>query len=86
MTKPSSWSAIVVTLALALLCSCTGGNNEHIRDVISHMPSRDAAAPYDGIDISSYQGYIDWSKVSSDKNIRFVYIKATEGATYRSPH
>ena len=86
MTKPSSRCALAVTLTLALLCSCTGGNSKRIRDVISHMPSRDVEAPYDGIDISSYQGYIDWNKVSSDKNIRFVYIKSTEGATYRSPH
>ena len=50
------------------------------------VPPRNAEARYDGIDISSHQGMIDWSKVSSDKDIRFVYIKATEGATYRSPH
>ena len=79
------WRTAIV-LTLALLCSCTGGNSKRIKDVISHMPSRDVQAPYDGIDISSYQGYIDWNKVSSDKNIRFVYIKASEGATYHSTH
>ena len=83
---PSSWPALVVVVTLAVLCSCTGGNSKRINDVLRNMPSRDAEAPYDGIDISSYQGYIDWTKVSSDKNIRFVYIKASEGATYRSPH
>ncbi|MGM9868385.1 MAG: GH25 family lysozyme [Sodaliphilus sp.] len=36
---------------------------------------------YDGIDVSHYQGNIDWEKVASDKNIKFVYIKASEGAT-----
>lgn len=41
---------------------------------------------YDGIDVSSYQKDIDWEKVCKDKRIRFVYIKATEGATYTSPH
>jgi len=51
-----------------------------------HIPPRDTSAPYDGIDISSHQGDIDWEKVSGDEAIRFVYIKATEGATYRSPH
>lgn len=45
-------------------------------------PSR----PYDGIDISSHQAMIDWSKLSQDKYIKFVYIKATEGATYSSQH
>ena len=37
---------------------------------------------YVGIDVSHYQGKIDWGKVSQNKNIQFVYIKATEGSTY----
>ncbi|MGM9855559.1 MAG: GH25 family lysozyme [Muribaculaceae bacterium] len=41
---------------------------------------------YDGIDVSSYQKDIDWDAVCNDKKIRFVYVKATEGATYTSPH
>lgn len=41
---------------------------------------------YDGIDVSSYQKDIDWSATAQDKNIKFVYVKATEGATYRSRH
>jgi len=79
-------AALTLTMGMVLLCSCQGSNQRRINDVISNMPSRNTEAPYDGIDISSYQGYIDWNKVSSDKNIRFVYIKATEGATYHSPH
>ncbi len=41
---------------------------------------------YDGIDVSSYQRDIDWSATAKDKNIKFVYVKSTEGATYRSRH
>ena len=37
---------------------------------------------YHGIDVSNHQGNIDWSLVGTDKNIQFVYIKATEGATH----
>lgn len=38
-----------------------------------------------GIDISHHQGDINWSKVKQWKNhkISFIYIKATEGATYQ---
>ena len=36
---------------------------------------------YDGIDVSKHQGKIDWEKVAKDPNIKFVYIKATEGRT-----
>ena len=73
-------------LALAMSISCTGPSARHNSESQREVPPRNEEAKYDGIDISSYQGYIDWGKVSSDKDIRFVYIKATEGATYRSPH
>ena len=31
-----------------------------------------------GIDVSHYQGRIDWRAVARDKNVGYVYIKATE--------
>ena len=34
-----------------------------------------------GIDVSHYQGYINWEEVAQDKSITFVYVKATEGAS-----
>ena len=37
----------------------------------------------DGIDISHHQGRINWKKVARQKNLQFVYIKATEGGTYQ---
>ena len=40
---------------------------------------------YDGIDVSHYQGVIDWKQVKQDSLIQFVYIKATEGKTFRDP-
>ncbi|GAB3561979.1 GH25 family lysozyme [Spelaeicoccus albus] len=36
-----------------------------------------------GIDVSHWQGNINWSKVSS--NVKFAYIKATESTTYTDP-
>lgn len=38
-------------------------------------------ADYDGIDVSKHNGNINWERVSQDPNIKFVYIKATEGAS-----
>lgn len=36
----------------------------------------------EGIDVSHYQGTIDWEQVrNTDKNISYVYIKATEGTS-----
>lgn len=34
-----------------------------------------------GIDVSRYQGRIDWKEVKKDKNAGYVYLKATEGAS-----
>ena len=83
-TAPAMWLATTV-LAMSLLQACNAPGASH-QGTVREVPPRNAEAKYDGIDISSHQGYINWAKVSSDKDIRFVYIKATEGATYRSPH
>jgi lysozyme len=41
--------------------------------------------PVRGVDVSSYQGDIDWDTLSR-QNIRFVFIKATEGSTHTDPN
>ena len=40
------------------------------------------ATDYNGIDVSKYQGNIDWQKVSQDSHIQFAYIKASEGSSH----
>jgi len=35
-----------------------------------------------GIDVSHYQGRINWEQVARNDNVTFVYVKATEGAGY----
>ncbi len=46
--------------------------------------SNDLVGEIYGIDVSHHQGKIEWGKVKKWKNkkLDFVYIKATEGATY----
>jgi GH25 family lysozyme M1 (1,4-beta-N-acetylmuramidase) len=46
------------------------------------MPS--AKASVQGIDVSAYQPRVDWARWRR-QGIRFAWIKATEGATWRSP-
>lgn len=36
---------------------------------------------YNGIDVSHHQGIIDWEQVAKDRDIQYVYIKATTGTT-----
>lgn len=40
--------------------------------------------PVAGVDVSRYQGEIDWKTLSS-QDIRFAYIKATEGSSFVDP-
>ena len=35
-----------------------------------------------GIDVSHYQGYINWAEAARDAHVQFVYLKATEGSNY----
>ena len=39
-----------------------------------------------GIDVSKFQGTINWTKVAKDSTIKFVYVKATEGTSIRDPY
>ncbi|MDE6577279.1 MAG: glycosyl hydrolase family 25 [Muribaculaceae bacterium] len=38
-----------------------------------------------GIDVSHHNGKIDWQEVKKNHKLLFVYVKATEGATYVDP-
>lgn len=74
----------IILFALLNLIACrqSGTDSADIQrpDTISYRPR------LDGIDISSHQRYIDWGKVAANPGLRFVYIKATEGSLYVSPH
>lgn len=53
--------------------------------VLHSGPVRPKAAPQlPGIDVSSYQGNVDWASIAS--RIDFVYAKATEGTYYKNPY
>ena len=72
--KSSLFKACLIILALSI-SSCK--REEHTNK----------SSEIYGIDISHHQGNIDWSSVKewNDHKIQFVYVKATEGATYLDP-
>lgn len=41
--------------------------------------------PIRGLDVSRHQGPIDWERVARDPQLRFVWIKATEGGDWTDP-
>lgn len=49
------------------------------------VPSYFTAVQAQGIDVSKYQGTIDWSKVAKSKRVKFAYIRATEGTSIKDP-
>lgn len=49
----------------------------------SHKSHKNIKRQYDGIDVSHHQGKIDWKEVAKDKQIKFVYIKATQGTSIK---
>jgi len=51
--------------------------------VLLNNPS-DKKFPVKGVDVSSYQGDIDWP-VLAEQNLKFAFIKATEGSGFIDP-
>ena len=87
MIKHASYSLLCLVVAATLLMAGSSCQNSANRgQAARNIPSRNPAARYHGIDISSHQGNIDWKKLTADKDLLFVYIKASEGATYSSQH
>lgn len=39
-----------------------------------------------GIDVSKFQGTVNWSKVAKDSTIKFVYVRATEGTSIQDAY
>ncbi|MFT5179533.1 MAG: lysozyme [Candidatus Paceibacteria bacterium] len=63
---------------LVVFCSKSG----LVRQVINHLKYNIIGDPNEivfGIDVSHYQGYIDWDKVSEKHPIEFVIIRSTMG-------
>lgn len=65
-------SAVILSAALALLI--------YNGIILLNNPS-EKEFPVRGIDVSEYQGKIDWN-ILSHQNIDFAFIKATEGSGY----
>ena len=59
-------------LLLLILCLCACGAQAQIRTR--------------GIDVSKFQGNINWTKVAKDSTIQFVYVRATEGTSIQDTY
>lgn len=75
--KQSIWCFVLGTILTAL------GAMAQSEIVIDDETIDASTMIYDGIDVSNYQKDIDWRATAKDKNIKFVYVKATEGANHK---
>lgn len=72
---------IVVIVAIAVFFSVLVAALVYNGVILLNNPSvKDY--PVRGVDVSHYQGNIDWQTLSRHDNISFAFIKATEGSLY----
>ncbi len=76
LTLPSPRSCLALFLACLTLAGCSTFEGE------SYPKPSDY--PIHGIDVSKYQGEVDWQAVANS-GVRFAWIKATEGGDYADP-
>jgi len=85
----------VVLRRFAIMALCLAVSAASAGRVVAHQPSLADISPHDGvarahtmpvqgIDVSNWQGDIDWDKVRA-AGTEFAFIKATEGGDYLDP-
>lgn len=81
--KSRKWKLIFFIVLVVSLLPITYSSIVRLYDAYKR-PDRTTivSRDYNGIDVSRYQGKIDWPTVAQDPKIQFVYVKATEGATH----
>lgn len=60
------------------------GRAPEVPETSTQASPRTAAAGVEGVDVSSHNGNVAWSTLRR-QGVRFAYVKATEGTSYRSP-
>jgi lysozyme len=79
LTTRKLFRAVVAACLILVTMASAAGADAHVR----HGRARpDRRGPVVGIDVSHYQGSIDWAAVASH-GVSFAYIKATEGVQGR---
>lgn len=58
-------------------------SDQHVAQSAFNRLKREPKAYADGVDVSAYQGKIDWKKVA-DSGIKFMWAKCSEGTTHKN--
>ena len=84
MLRKKSTKIILIIFAIILTIVISIGIMLWNGIIFLNNPSIDEY-PIRGVDVSSYQGKIDW-KTLSEQDIQFAFIKATEGSSFVDPN
>jgi len=76
MKRRALWIVAILAALLALAALVWAGVLRPNRLIAARYPVK-------GVDISEYQGTVDWTRLS--KGLDFAFVKATEGAGYADP-
>lgn len=74
---------VIIIISVLMIISLTFGFLIYKRIIILSNP-KSLGYTIKGVDVSEYQGQIDWN-VLSNEGIQFAFIKATEGSSYVDP-
>ncbi|NLU67440.1 lysozyme [Streptomyces sp. HNM0574] len=74
-----------LTLAVAALALGSTALSEAAAPAAAADPGATGISGTRGHDVSSHQGDVNWRKAKAN-GAKFVYVKATEGTSYRNPH
>ena len=85
MTGRKKYVVIAVTMAVFLMTAAAALVYAVYFGYYHVNGFRAARYPIRGVDVSHYQGEIDWNALAA-QDIQFAYIKATEGSTYVDEH
>jgi lysozyme len=85
---PVSYRRLTIVGAILLLAACPGSLSARAGRLADAKPHEGVASAHtmtvQGIDVSAWQGKIDWEKVRA-AGTRFAFIKATEGGDHLDP-
>lgn len=81
------WIALAIVLVLLGVLAFWGIKIWHFYRAVNgeippELPTADEY-PVRGIDISYYQGEINWNELAEDDHVSFAFIKATEGSNHQ---
>ena len=73
---------IVAVVVVVVFVAIFAGSAAYWKHFYNNIPVLEGAYPIHGVDVSSYQGDVDWKDLHKN-GAAFAYVKATEGSSHK---